>query len=113
MAPLYYSHHLFFCQNVREGGAQSCNGDGRAAELREHAKKRIKEWGLKGTGGVRANQAGCLGRCNEGPLLVVYPDGVWYRYQNEEDIDEILFEHILNGEVVEHLQLANNPTDNR
>ena len=105
MRQYYYSHHLFFCQNVREDGRQCCNADGNAARLRQYAKDRVSEWGLKTPGGVRVNQAGCLGRCSEGPLLVVYPEGVWYRYGSEEDIDEILFEHVMNGHTVERLVL--------
>jgi (2Fe-2S) ferredoxin len=107
MRQYYYSHHLFFCQNVREGDRKSCNADGEAERLRQYAKDRISEWGLKKPGGVRVNQAGCLGRCSDGPLLVVYPEGVWYQYHSEEDIDEILFEHVMNGEIVERLVLPN------
>lgn len=105
MRQFYYSHHIFMCQNVRTDGQPCCNADGRATELRDHAKDRTKEWGLKGPGGVRVNQAGCLGRCGEGPCMVVYPEGVWYRYADEEDIDEILFEHVMNGNAVGRLRL--------
>ncbi|MFP4561176.1 MAG: (2Fe-2S) ferredoxin domain-containing protein [Thiohalorhabdus sp.] len=105
MRQFYYSHHIFMCLNARTEGRRSCNGDGRAAELRQYAKERVDEWGLKKPGGVRVNQAGCLGRCSEGPCLVIYPEGVWYRYQTAEDIDEILFEHVMNGEPVTRLRL--------
>jgi (2Fe-2S) ferredoxin len=105
MSQPYYSNHLFFCCNAREGERVACNDDGRAERLRGHAKDRIAEWGLKRSGGVRANTAGCLGRCDEGPVLVVYPDATWYRYGSEEDIDEILFEHVMNGRPVERLKL--------
>lgn len=105
MSEPYYSHHLFFCCNVREGERTACNDDGNAEQLRGHAKDRIGEWGLKGPGGVRANTAGCLGRCEEGPVVVVYPDAVWYRCQSESDVDEILFEHVMNGRPVAKLQL--------
>ena len=54
-------------------------------------------------GGVRINIAGCLGRCELGPTVVVYPDGVWYTYVDKEDLDEIIDEHLLNGRVVERL----------
>ncbi len=93
------------CQNRREDGREACNNDGRAAELRQHAKERVEEWGLKRPGGVRVNKAGCLGRCSEGPCLVIYPEGTWYRYTSREDIDEILFEHVMNGTEVERLRL--------
>ncbi|WPL15466.1 2FeCpFd [Thiorhodovibrio winogradskyi] len=76
----YYSHHLFFCTNQREEGCQCCNARG-ASEARAYAKKRGKELGLAIPGGVRVNAAGCLNRCAEGPVAVVYPQGVWYSYR--------------------------------
>ena len=105
MSEPYYSHHLFFCCNVREGERAACNDDGAAERLRGYAKDRIREWGLKGPGGPRANTAGCLGRCEEGPVLVVYPDATWYRYHSEADVDEILFEHVMNGRPVARLKI--------
>ena len=49
--------------------------------------------------------AGCLDRCDEGPVLVVYPDETWYTYVDTEDIDEIISEHLVNGRVVERLKI--------
>ena len=105
MRQLYYSYHIFMCQNLRADGRKSCNGDGRAEQLREYAKDRARALGLRKRGGVRVNQAGCLGRCAEGPCMVIYPEGVWYRYQGSGDIDQILEEHVLNGRPVARLQL--------
>ena len=55
--------------------------------------------------GVRVNQAGCLDRCAGGPVLVVYPEAVWYTYVDNQDIDEIIESHLQNGQVVERLLL--------
>jgi (2Fe-2S) ferredoxin len=74
--------------------------------LREFAKTRVKELGLSGQGKVRVNTAGCLDRCEEGPVCVVYPEGVWYTYIDEEDIDEIIESHVVNGIPVERLRLS-------
>jgi (2Fe-2S) ferredoxin len=74
--------------------------------LRDYAKARVKEMGLAGPGKVRVNRAGCLDRCEQGPVCVVYPEGIWYTYIDEEDIDEIIDKHIVNGELVERLRLA-------
>jgi len=49
--------------------------------------------------------AGCLDRCEEGPTVVVYPEGVWYRYADQRDIDEIVDSHLVNGRVVERLRI--------
>jgi (2Fe-2S) ferredoxin len=101
----YFEHHVFFCCNQREAGARaSCNNAG-ASELRDYAKKKVKELGLSGTGKVRINMAGCLDRCDEGPVLVVYPDETWYTYVDRADIDEIINEHLLHGRVVERLRI--------
>jgi (2Fe-2S) ferredoxin len=90
--------------NQRDAGRQCCNDAG-ATSMKDYAKQRIKQLGLDGPGGVRVNMAGCLGRCAEGPILVIYPDEVWYTYETQQDIDEIIDSHIINGKVVEHLRL--------
>ena len=102
----YYQRHLFFCTNDRGSGAErpSCNQCG-SAKLRDYAKSRVKELDLAGQGNVRVNKAGCLDRCEEGPVCVVYPEGVWYTYIDEEEVDEIIESHIRNGQVVERLRL--------
>ena len=100
----YYRHHVFFCTNQREDGSQCCAQCGSAA-LRDYLKRRTKELALAGRGGVRINTAGCLDRCEEGPVLVVYPDAIWYTYVDQDDLDEILTEHLVAGRVVERLRL--------
>jgi (2Fe-2S) ferredoxin len=100
----YYRHHLFFCTNVREDGSACCQQHG-AREARDYVKRRAKEMGMHGAGQVRVNIAGCLGRCELGPVLVVYPEAVWYTYIDREDLDEIIGEHLVNGRIVERLRL--------
>ncbi|MDA8391158.1 MAG: NAD(P)H-dependent oxidoreductase subunit E [Gammaproteobacteria bacterium] len=101
---MYYRHHVFFCTNQREGDRPCCQRYG-AQEMRDYAKARIKALGLSGPGEVRVNTAGCMDRCEEGPVLVVYPEGVWYTYVDREDIEEIINEHLLGGRIVERLRL--------
>lgn len=100
----HFKHHVFFCCNQREPGANCCNNHG-AQDLRDYAKKKVKAMGLAGEGKVRINQAGCLDRCDEGPVLVVYPEAIWYTYIDREDIDEIVTEHLQHGRVVERLKI--------
>ena len=76
-----------------------------SAQIREYAKKKIKELGLSGQGKIRVNQAGCLDRCEEGPVCVIYPEGTWYTYVDESDIDEIIESHLVNGEPVDRLKI--------
>ena len=102
----YYQRHVFFCTNDRGLGADrpSCNRCGSAA-MRDYAKGRVKELGLAGEGKVRVNKAGCLDRCEEGPVCVVYPEGTWYTYVDESDLDEIIESHLVGGIVVDRLKI--------
>ncbi len=104
MADSYFRHHVFFCCNRRDGGRACCEDHG-ASAARAHAKERIKALGHSGVGKVRINQAGCLDRCDQGPVLVVYPDNVWYTYLDTEDVDEIIDRHLIGGEIVERLRI--------
>lgn len=100
----YYKHHVFFCLNQRDP-PEKCCAMFEAAEMQAYAKARIKSLGLSGKGAIRINKSGCLDRCEEGPVLVVYPDEVWYTYVDRADIDEIIDRHLVNGEIVERLRI--------
>ncbi|MBT8132791.1 MAG: (2Fe-2S) ferredoxin domain-containing protein [Gammaproteobacteria bacterium] len=100
----HYQRHLFFCTNQRDGKRQCCM-DYDAKGLRDYAKKRSKQLGIAGAGKVRVNSAGCLDRCSEGPVCVVYPEAVWYTYKDRADIDEIMEEHLLRGNIVSRLKI--------
>ncbi len=99
---MYFRHHVFFCCNQREAG-EPCCGRFNAQKMRDYAKQRVKALGLNGEGGVRINSAGCLGRCDKGPVVVVYPQGIWYTWIDEQDIDDIVEQHLQQGQVVERL----------
>jgi (2Fe-2S) ferredoxin len=100
----YYQRHIFFCLNDRENGEKSCAHDG-AQRAFDHCKARVKKAGLAGPGQVRVNKSGCLDRCAGGPVAVVYPEGVWYTYVDESDVDEIVESHLERGEIVKRLLL--------
>ena len=104
MTEAHYKYHVFFCVNQRDKG-EACCADHASPAMRAYAKKRIKELGLSGPGRVRINQAGCLDRCAQGPTMVVYPEGVWYSYVDEADIDEIIDQHLRHGRIVERLRI--------
>ncbi len=98
----YFKRHIFFCLNERKNNEACCAQQGAQAAF-DHCKSRVKDLGLAGTGQVRVNKAGCLDRCAGGPVAVVYPEGVWYTYVDQTDIDEIVESHLKNGQVVERL----------
>ncbi|MBL8675431.1 MAG: (2Fe-2S) ferredoxin domain-containing protein [Rhodospirillales bacterium] len=105
----YYRAHVFCCTNRREAGhPRGCCADAGGEALRDHMKARAREMGLKD---VRINNAGCLDRCELGPTVVIYPEGVWYACPTKADVDEILETHLRDGRRVERLMLL--PTDKR
>lgn len=91
-----YKYHVLMCCG---------NNCGENLPLFNYLKERVSDAGmLTGkTGTVRVNRAGCLEVCMEGPIMVVYPDGVWYCHLNEAAIDRIVDEHFRQDTVVEEL----------
>jgi len=109
MSDLHYRAHIFCCSNQRPAGHKlGCCFDHDAEHLRNYMKRRAKEMGLED---IRVNNAGCLGRCEFGPAMVIYPEGTWYRPQNEADIEEILTTHLQQGQRVERLLIPHDPQD--
>jgi (2Fe-2S) ferredoxin len=100
----YFEKHVFVCMNQRDDGQPCCMERG-AQGVQKYAKSRLKALDMTGPGKIRINQSGCLDRCDEGPVLVVYPEGVWYTYIDHSDIDEIIDSHLLGGKIVERLKI--------
>jgi len=102
--PPYYEAHVFVCCNRRPEGHRrgSCAAKG-SEGLRDYMKARAKELGLAG---VRVNMAGCLDRCEFGPTVVIYPEGVWYRVRTREEADAVLEAHLLRGGRAPELMLT-------
>jgi len=99
----FFDKHVFCCQNVREPGhPRGCCADKGSESLREYMKDRCKKLGVKK---IRINASGCLDRCELGPTMVIYPEGVWYHYQTKADVDKIIESHLLNDTPVEGLML--------
>ena len=100
----YYEAHVFCCTNKRPAGhPRGCCADkGSERPARLHEGSGASALGLKK---VRINIAGCLDRCELGPTVVIYPEGVWYSVANQQDIDEVLQTHLVEGGRVERLML--------
>jgi (2Fe-2S) ferredoxin len=100
----HYDKHIFFCLNERTDGRECC-AHRDATALQAYCKDRVKSLGLAGPGGVRVNKAGCLDRCEHGPVAVVYPEAVWYTFVDTSDIDEIVESHLRDGQPVRRLMI--------
>ena len=89
-----YRTHVLVC------GGTGCTSSG-SARIRERLEKEIEANGLSDE--VCVVKTGCFGLCALGPIMIVYPEGTFYSMVQEEDIPEIVTEHLLKGNVVKHL----------
>ncbi|MGQ0385072.1 MAG: (2Fe-2S) ferredoxin domain-containing protein [Gammaproteobacteria bacterium] len=96
--------HVFLC--VHGDCAPSEQGEASWKFL----KRRLKELGLADADqGVLRTRADCFRICREGPIMVVYPDGVWYKQATPENIERIIQEHLIGGRPVAELAFAEHP----
>ena len=99
-----FRHHVFVCENRRpDDDPRGCCAAKGSEAIRDALKDEIKRRGLKRS--VRANSAGCLDSCADGPSIVVYPEGVWYGHVTLADVPEIVESHLVNGRPVERLRM--------
>lgn len=97
-----YEVHVFCCINERPAThRRGCCASKGSESLANYMCRR----GMVTARGrhIRINLSGCLNMCEYGPVMVIYPEGVWYRYETESDIEEILDRHVLRGERVQRL----------
>ena len=105
----FYQKHLFFCVNQKDSGKKCC-ADANAMDICRYAKQRVKELNLPVECSVRVSSSGCLGRCALGPCLVIYPQGAWYTYQNQDDVELIIQEELCFNRNVKHLLILDAPS---
>jgi len=97
-----YEKHVFVCTNLKAEGKRCCARQG-SEEICEQLKAAAKRHPALEGRTIRINRAGCLGRCEEGPAIVVYPEGVWYTHVSLADVPEIVEQHLVHGQPVERL----------
>lgn len=102
---MFYARHIFICTNQKSPDKVCCANTGGAPYF-IHLKEALKLRGLHGPDKIRVSQSGCLGRCNQGPCMVIYPEGVWFRYESMEDIDLIIQSYLIENKPVPHLTLC-------
>jgi (2Fe-2S) ferredoxin len=100
-----YKHHVFVCTSGKQ-----CARAG-ADDVYAALKKGVKEAGLKGA--VRVNQAGCMNQCGHGPMVVVYPDDVWYADVNVTGARRIVHDHLRGARPVDGYRYEAPPGDNK
>lgn len=103
----YYQRHIFVCNNQKAEGKVCCANQGGTAFF-EYLKDKLRALDVIGVGKTRVSLSGCLGRCSQGPCLVIYPEGIWYRYDTFADVDEIIETYCFKGQIVERLVLTEN-----
>ena len=100
-----YERHVFVCTS-----GETCPGQG-SGDVHAELKRRVKDAGLKGR--VRVNHAGCMNQCGHGPMVVVYPEDVWYSHVDVEGARRIAEEHLRDGRVVRRYLYLAPPGDNK
>ena len=95
--------HIFVCTSSRMTGVAKgfCHTKG-ALEIIQRFTEKLEEEDITD---VIVSNTGCFGKNKKGPIVTVYPDNVWYGSVSTDDVDEIVESHIMNGKIVEKLEI--------
>jgi (2Fe-2S) ferredoxin/predicted O-methyltransferase YrrM len=101
-----FRHHVFVCTQEKPEGVTSCSCNGSARVL-EALQREVGSQGLDND--VQVTTCGCLGLCDDGPVMITYPEGTWYRKVKSEDVPEIVSRHFRSGKVISRLVWNDSP----
>ncbi len=101
----HFKYHVLVCTNLKANN-KGCCAQYPVEDALVYLKEQTKTLGITGVGGVRVSSAGCLGRCTKRPVMVIYPEAVWYRFECNEDLQEIIDCHLVGAQIVTRLQVA-------
>lgn len=98
-------YHVFVCTSSRITGQQQgfCHSK-ESVDIIQAFVEELEDQDLSGE--VMVTNTGCFGICNSGPIVVIYPEGVWYSQVSADDVPEIVESHLIQGKKVSRLEIA-------